>query len=221
MASLAHTDRTRRLAGAAAALVWAGLALELYLHVRLALGFGQGVGFGLLMYLGVFTVLTNLLVALALTVLVAAPRSRLGRFLARDHAVTGITANALLAAIAYGVFLAPTLNPDGLQLIADVVLHYVTPALFTAYWWFLVPKGELSVEGVLFWVLYPLGYLLYTFLRGQLLGSYPFPFLDVNAITYLSAVLGGQAVVGGFLVLGLALLVVGQLQDSRRGAAKG
>lgn len=221
MASLVHTDRTRRLAGAVAALVWAGLALELYLHVRLSLGFGQGVGFGLLMYFGVFTVLTNLLVALALTAPVAAPRSRPGQFLARDHAVTGITANALLVAIAYAVLLAPTLNPEGLQLVADVVLHYVAPALFTAYWWFLVPKGELSVESVLAWVVYPIGYLLYTFLRGSLLGGYPYPFLDVNAITYLSAALGGQAVVGGFLALGLALLVAGQLQESYRGSAKG
>lgn len=124
-------------------------------------------GFGLLVYFGVFTVLTNLLVGLALTAPVVAPRSRVGRVLARNHAVTGIAADVLLVGVAYAVFLAPTLDPEGLQLVADLVLHYVVPALFTTYWWFLVPKGELSAGSVLAWAVYPFGYLLYTFLMGS------------------------------------------------------
>lgn len=223
MASITHTDRTRLLTGVAAAAFWAVLLLQLYLHIQFSFSVGSGVAFGFVIYFGFFTILTNLLVALALTMPIVAPTSRLGRFFSRDTTVTGVTASIIVVGVAFAVLLAPYFDVQGLDLFVNVFLHYVTPVVFVVYWWALVPKHELQLVDVLGWTLYPLGYLLYTFVRGELIGIYPYPFLDVNELGYASAVLGGLGVAAGFVVCTLVLYAVSRVQGRRvrgRGASQ-
>ena len=51
--------------------------------------------------------------------------------------------------------------------------------LYITYWVFFTPKGSLRFVDQVVWQSYPLIYLIYTLIRGAIIGAYPYPFLDV------------------------------------------
>jgi hypothetical protein len=55
----------------------------------------------------------------------------------------GVATSIAFLGLADYFLLRKTWNPQGLQLIADVLMHHVMPTLFVLYWWFNFPKGAL------------------------------------------------------------------------------
>jgi hypothetical protein len=54
---------------------------------------------------------------------------------------------------------------------------------------------------VLLWMIYPLGYLALTMLRGALSDFYPYPFIDVVELGYQRALINAMLLVLAFLLL--------------------
>lgn len=75
--------RHPRLSLLVAALAWFGLGLQLLLSLRLVVAQGGTPLGGLVVYLGYFTVLTNLLVAVSLSLALWRPGSAAGRWFRR------------------------------------------------------------------------------------------------------------------------------------------
>jgi hypothetical protein len=194
----------RKYATCAAAVAWFGLGLQLYVTLSTAAGRGRSLFTAAGEYFSYFTVLTNLLVALALTL--HGEGARPGRFFARPSGMGGLAVAIVLVAVAYNLLLRQRWHPQGLARIADETLHVVTPALYLGFWCLYVPKGVLAWADVPRWLFYPLGYLLYALVLGALSGFYPYYFLDVRAQGYRSVLL---CVAGFTLALGaLGSLVV-------------
>ena len=115
------------------ALVWCGVLLQLYLSLDSAIAHGTGVVAGLVSYFGYFTIVTNLLVCISLTTPLIAPASSPGRFFARSDVTAGVATSIVFVGLAYHVLLRNVWNPQGLNLIANDLLHYITPIFFLAY----------------------------------------------------------------------------------------
>lgn len=171
-------DRTaRRTAAALACLASAGVLLQLWLSLNLAASNGNGWWHGLVMYLGYFTVLTNLLVTVVALRAARAPDGGL------DHAWRGAAVTSILVVgLAYHLLLRKIWDPQGLQLIADVALHYAVPLAALAWWLALPPRRPLAARLPLHWLAWPLGYSVYALLRGALIGSYPYYFIDATTL---------------------------------------
>jgi hypothetical protein len=196
-----------------AALTGAALLLQLAISLQLAASRGQGPALGLLVYLGFFTVVANLLVALSLSVLLAAPRSGAGRVAASPHVATALATGILFVGVAYHVLLGALFDVDGLHRIAHLWLHYVTPAVYLAFWFLFVPKGGLRLGHVPRWTLYPLAYGLYVLVRGELTGLYPYPFVDVGRLGYARVALHTAMILGTFMGLAALLVTAGRALD--------
>ena len=167
----------QRTAASVACLAGAGVLLQLWLSLHLGMASGNGWSHGLLMYLGYFTVLTNLLVLLVAT---RAARSQDGGV---DQAWRGAAVSAiLLVGLAYHLLLRNAWDPQGLQLIADMVLHYAVPLATLAWWLTFPPRHMLPAWLPLRWMAWPLGYSAYALLRGAVTGLYPYYFIDVGAL---------------------------------------
>jgi hypothetical protein len=163
-----------------------------------------------------FTILTNILAALALTLPMVAPQSAFGQFFSRPTVRTGITAYIIIVmAIVYFVLRHLT-NLKGWDLVADVILHYVMPILFVIDWLFLVPKETLKPKDGPVWFAFPVVYLVWTFIHGAYSGFYPYPFLNNSELGIARVLLNEASLLVMFLVLGLTLVVVGRLIDKVR-----
>jgi hypothetical protein len=200
----------RLLASGLALLVWFGVLLQLVLSLQLAQANGKSLIEGVLVYLGYFTVLSNGFVALVLTLPLADATTRPGRFFARPVVQSCAAISIVLVGLGYHLLLRHIWNPQGLQWLADGLLHYVTPLLFCLYWLWFAPKQGLGVWALLAACLYPLAYFVYALLRGAWLGSYPYPFIDVGVIGYGQACRNALGLLLAYVVVGALLLALGR-----------
>ena len=99
----------------------------------------------------------------------------------------------------------PELTPSGA--LANLMLHTVVPVGTVVAWLVVGPRPRLSPAVVGWSLVYPLGWIAYTFVRGAIVDWYPYPFLDVSEIGLQSALVRTGVVAVIFLVL--AFLVLG------------
>ena len=177
----------------AAALAWFAILLQYYLTVT-----KPGAPFieATVRYFSFFTILTNILVALALTL----------PWLARPSVRTAILTYIIIVAVIYHYLLAKLWNPQGWQLLADTIEHVVTPSLYVIDWVLFVPKGTVRWKSAFVWLIYPLVYAVYSLIHGAVTGFYPYPFINVGEFGYDKIVLNMGVLVLVFFGLGLALI---------------
>lgn len=60
----------------------------------------------------------------------------------------------------------------------NIVLHYLIPIIVIADWIASPPKSTIPFKHILIWLIYPIAYLIYSFIRGAITGWYPYPFLN-------------------------------------------
>ncbi|HZX71421.1 MAG TPA: Pr6Pr family membrane protein [Rhodanobacter sp.] len=212
-------NRYRPFAAIAAVIGWLALGLQLLLTIRLTIANGTGAWAGVWIYLGYFTVLTNLAAALALTAAASRPRSRLGKFFARPDVHAAIAMSIIVVAAIYHLLLRQLWQPQGWQVVGDDALHTVMPLLFVLHWWLAVSKANMRWRDVLGWQIYPAAYFVYALVRGALNGWYPYPFLDVHALGYLRVLGDALGVLLVFIAIGLLLTAMGRWQARRTGPA--
>lgn len=203
----ARPDVVQKLCTLMAIVGWCGLVIQLDLVLLARWTSGASLLGGLVNYFSFFTVLTNTLVAVVLTCVATRQPSKGRTFFLQPWVTSGIAVSIIVVGVAYNLLLRQLWQPQGLQWLANELLHDVMPVLFTLYWWFCVPKGSLRVGHIGVWVLYPVLYFAYTLLRGHLLGVYPYPFIDVEKLGYAQAFINACGVLAGFVLV--ALIIVG------------
>jgi hypothetical protein len=159
-------------------------------------------------FLSYFTDLSNVLVALAMTLPWLAPNTGLGRFFTRLSVRTAILAYIIIVAVIYHYLLAKLWNPQGWQLVADTIEHVVAPALYVVDWALFVPKGTLRVKSAFVSLVFPLGYAAYSLVHGAATGFYPYPFIDVSHLGYDKVLTNMAMLILVFGGLGLLLIAL-------------
>jgi hypothetical protein len=202
-----------------AALGWFALTLQCYLTVTLSIANGKTELAGFITFFSYFTVLTNLLVAVALSFSTWAPRTRWGAFFSRATVQSGTAVYIAIVGIVYSLLLRHIWDPQGLQKIADVLLHDLIPLLYVAYWVIFVAKISLRWKDALWWLIYPAAYFTYTLLRGAAVGWYPYPFLDAQVLGYSRVSVNAVTLLAVFLMLGLIVIAIGRWMGRKEGAA--
>ena len=91
----------------------------------------------------------------------------------------GVAVSITLVFIIYATVLAQLWQPQGLFLLCDVLLHYVTPVLFVLWWLVAGADGRTRWSDISWWMAYPIAYLAYALARAPIAGEVPYPFLDV------------------------------------------
>ncbi len=168
----------------------------------------------LLDWLTYFTIWSNIVVAVVLTVLVARP----GLFTRADR--VGATWRALrldsvmmivITGVVYNVLLA-TGGQTGWQFWSNAFLHVVTPLVTVLVWIVAGPRGLLSRGVVGGALILPAVWLAWALTRGAVIGAYPYGFLDVaaNGVPSVALYVVGIAAAGlalGWLMLGVDTLL--------------
>jgi hypothetical protein len=166
-----------------------------------------------------FTIQSSLFLSVVLTV--SARRA----WTARRPLPSAVTGAALLyaviAALVYHLLLTHasppfsltggTTAPTGWLWLTNQLLHKAIPAAAVLDWLLLTPPARLHLRQAAPWLLYPLTYLAFSFIRGELIlpgtrGRYLYPFLDVDLHGYKSVL--ANALLLGLAFYALAVLLV-------------
>nr|WP_297422129.1 Pr6Pr family membrane protein [uncultured Actinotalea sp.] len=145
-----------------------------------------------------FTILSVLLVGVVSTLLALDPRrdGRLLRVLRLD-ALVCIT----VTGVVYHLLLRATHEVEGVYVLTSFLDHSVVPVLALLVWLLVGPRPRTDARTALLSVLLPLAWVAWTFARGSVVGTYPYPFLDVTQIGAGAAAVNTAGVAVGFLVL--------------------
>ena len=189
-----------------AAVAWFGMGLQFYVSHGLMRANGHGLAHIVLRYFSYFTVLTNALVVLTMTLPLVAPGSRAARFFSHPSARAGVASYIALVGIAYSLLLRHVWSPQGLARISDQIQHDIVPILYVVFWTAFEPKGSLRWTDVSRWLIYPAIYLGLALIQGAWTGFYPYHFIDAGKLGYPRALAGMWGLVVAFVAIGLAVL---------------
>lgn len=201
----------QRRAAAVVALSAAGVLALQYLLILLATRDNVGPLLGTVRFFSYFTILSNLGVLLVTAQARFAPHGVFMRPWVRGAVALYIG----ITGVVYVAILQSTWDPQGAWLWADIGLHYLVPVLYLGWWLASPGHGQLGWRHAVAWLAFPLAYLGWLMLRGAWLAEYPYPFVDVDALGWRQVLANAAILLGVFLALGLALVVVDRLLARR------
>ena len=210
MSEIPKTLTMRVTMGGIAVVAWFALVLQLYLMVTTTDAGGGAISGAVANYFSFFTILTNLVVALTLTFSLCLLKFSWGRFFARPAVQAGVAVYIAVVGATYSLLLRHLWNPQGAQKLADVLLHDVVPVVYVIYWLVFASKAGLRWKHAVWWLIYPVVYMLYTLVRGVATGWYPYPFIDAGILGFPRALANGAAVLFAFFALGLLAVAIGR-----------
>jgi len=198
---LASTQFQRVSAAAIAGAAWFALTVQISYNIEEARTNNASVAASVVHFFSYFTMQTNLLVALILTLSFVQPQTE--RFLTRTSVQSAVASYIVIVAVVYTLLLRNLWNPQGLRLVADRLLHDAIPLFYVLYWIIYMPKGSLRRIDPVLWLIYPLLYFVYILARGAAFGAYPYPFVDVAKLGYREVLYNATMFLGAFFALGV------------------
>lgn len=213
-----HTYEKKEIAGEKA-FIWCGaiagwfsLILQLYLILE---NRRLSIPATLVQFFSYFTILTNILVALACTFKLM-PKSRYTPFFAKPKIMTAITVYIFIVGLVYNLILRQLWSPTGAQKLVDELLHTVIPLISLLYWLLFVSKQTLQWKNVLPWMWYPFLYLIYILIRGAITDLYPYPFMEVNTLGYTKVIINSILLTVTFLFFSLLFIGIAKILSRNR-----
>jgi hypothetical protein len=188
------------------------LVLQFSITVPSAIQAGRSLPGAIVFYFSFFTILTNIAAALVYSaVLTGRPR-----WFASPHVRAGVAVAITVVMIVYATILARLWQPAGLFLLCDVLLHYVTPALYLIWWLAAGTDGSTRWRDIVLWLACPLLYLAWIAIRAPIAGEVPYPFLNPDANGVAGVVRSSLLMLGLFLLVSIVVLTVDRSVGSRR-----
>lgn len=202
------------MSGLALGLV--GLVLQLCITIPASMEAGRSLPGSIIFYFSFFTILTNVAAVLVHVSLTSSTGYSWLPAFAGSRMRAGVAVSIALVLIVYATVLARLWHPQGLFLLCDVLLHYVTPVLFVLWWLVSGTDGRTRWSDISWWLLYPIGYLAYALARAPIAGEVPYPFLDIARNGAGSVAIAAMAITGLFLLL----CIIAVLADHRVARAR-
>lgn len=116
--------------------------------------------------------------------------------------ITGLVFETILAPLAFSYM-------RGWAVVATIGFHYIAPWATLIGWLIFGPRPRAGWTTAAWAFVWPLLWLVYTFVHGAITGWYPYPFLDVTTIGFADSVRNSAIV----LAIGVVIAVVITLVD--------
>ena len=189
-----------------AALGWFTIVAQYIVNVQ-QMGLSQAT----VVYFGFFTMLGNILVAMAFAapLLPAFPGAG---FFNRPGVRSAVAVYIIVVDVIFYLLLRTVYDPAGLGAVLNVLLHYLMPPLYVLDWLAFTPKQDLRYRQIPYWQIFPIAYAIVIMLRGALTGYYPYPFLDAGKYGYGPIAINIAVLSAFFILLSAGLVTIGRLQ---------
>jgi hypothetical protein len=155
-----------------------------------------------------FTIWSNLVVAIVLFLLYRNPDRNSFRFkVLRLDSLLMIT----ITGAVYHILIRPYFPPVSWNVYSDVFLHTITPIVTVLIWILVGPRNWISIKIVFYSLLVPIIWLGYTLIRGVIIDKYPYDFLDVITLGYLTVLITVVILVTVGLLIAFGYLLLEKL----------
>jgi len=198
-----------------ACITWFAVILQFSISINLYLQSGRTLGGTIVQLFSFFTILSNILIAVYLSVLLLKPASRPGKYFSSASVAGAVAVYIAIVGLVYNLVLRYIWAPAGLSRVADELLHLVNPVLFLLYWLIYAPKSTLKWGDLYYWLIFPLIYLIFIIIRGAVSGFYPYPFMDVLTLGYAKVAVNSLMIMAGFVFFSALFIFIGRFQAKK------
>lgn len=87
----------------------------------------------------------------------------------------------------------------------NIVLHYIMPVAVLVDWLIDTPKSRITFRQAWVWLLFPIFYVIYSLIRGAIVGWYPYPFLNPAPQGYPAIIMTAMLLALGVIAASWAL----------------
>jgi hypothetical protein len=215
--------------GVNAAVAWLGLGIQFVLSstgmypsqatLPSQIGYGNAAGAAgalgrIIDFFGYFTIWSNLIVAVIMTLLALNPRRDSPRLrILRIDTLMMISITGLV----YALIIAPYVTNRGWEHVSNALLHQITPLVTIAVFIMAGPRRWFTVKGVFAALIIPIIYVIYTLIRGAIIGAYPYDFFNVVKYGYGAVLINVVAIAALGLVISFIYMGIDRLLSRRRG----
>jgi hypothetical protein len=158
-----------------------------------------------------FTIDSNLLLFFYFaSLLFVSESSGIGSFFKNFSVSTAILSYLTFVFIIYHLLLVNSWNPTGWQLIAAEIFHKINPVLMLFFWIYGVEKEKKSYNTVLYWLIFPLVYLIYVIILANMGFNIPYPFFDLSKVSFIQVLITVLIFMVLFSIIGIFYLWIGK-----------
>ena len=179
--------------------VFLGLVIQVIVAVHFEEGFFDTPAKRALNVFAFFSIQSNIFVAATTLLLALNPNRSSTTF--KVARLTGIVAISITFVVFHAV-LSKLVDLESWALVADNLLHTVVPALAVVGWLIFGPRNLTDRRVMWLSLLFPLAWCAFTLIRGEFVGWYPYPFIDVGVLGYGKVLVNSLWI--GVLYLGVA-----------------
>lgn len=160
-------------------------------------------------FLSFFTILTNIVVAIYFTCLLFIKNLET-KLIGKAGTVTAIVIYITMVGAVYQLALRHVWQPEGLQRIVDELLHSVIPILVIIFWAAYERTKTIKYSEMLKWSIFPLIYLVYILIRGNVSSFYPYSFVDVTVIGLKKVLINSTVLLAIFFIISSIFILIGK-----------
>ena len=172
-------------------------------------------------YLSYYTIQTNMLVLIWLTVAILYWKRESDNPILRPKVKGAFTLYISTTFIIYAVLLAGLWEPEGADRYLSIISHYITPIAFIIDWLLFEKRQTYQWNYALQWLVYPLGYLGYSLVYGGLTGRYLYPFLNLPVLGWGGLAIRVALLVVFFILLGCMYIAINKFMGRKQRAEHG
>jgi hypothetical protein len=150
-----------------------------------------------------FTVQSNVLVLIWLTTAVIYWNRGRAHPILQPVVKGAFTVYITVTFVIFATLLRGLIDPQGIDWYINAVTHYITPIAFIIDWILYERRRSYKWRYVLYWLFYPLAYLIFAQVYGAITGDYLYPFLNLPELRASGLATWVVILTMVFVVLGL------------------
>ncbi len=181
---------------------FAAIIIQMFASLEHSFEKGRTLALALNIYFSYFTVLSNIIVATCWGGVALWPQSKLSIWFKNGKVNTAICLYILIVGLIFYTLLYNTWDPQGWEYFATHAMHFYVPLMYFYLWFTEFREGKLAYKNVYSWLFFPLAYFGYLMIRGQLIGLYPYFFVDIGKF-------GGLKIAGFTIAISIFFIIVG------------
>lgn len=196
-----------------ALITWITLIVQLLLVVIIKSLTGDTIFDATINYLSLFSVESNIAVAMVLTMPFVFKQGPIHRFFSSNGVQAMVVVYSFMIFMIYDLVLHDLWVAEGIQFVLNYLLHNAIPLAYIVWWFNYGQRDKLKYWYSLTWLIAPIVYMTITLVRGWYTGFYPYPFIDVDRIGIATVMYNTAGMLFLFWLAGLILVWI----DRKRG----
>ncbi|MCC2679189.1 MAG: hypothetical protein K0R29_1765 [Pseudobdellovibrio sp.] len=192
-----------------------GFFIQMYFTVNRKLEEGFSLFYSLNHFLSYFTIIINLTLSLLLYFYSVHPELSISRWFKKSAVNGAVCLYILIVGLIFYGLLFKDSKAQGIEALASHLLHAFTPLAYVYFWYFNFRDSSLKYTDSLRWLSVPFLYFVYLMIRGQIVGKYPYFFVDVERFGIATIALFAVAILSFFVLVGCLLIYIDRRQPAR------